>query len=359
MRHLLLYLFAATKHPHKYCSNLSNPTIISSRFAARKVVSARRCATAKATRTLTYHRYTTRRDLAASLDENEPSTLLDSNDDDDDNSSLTNRLRQAFQVGQTDGVLQHFATTTSPFSAEGSTATMWVQACIEAADGHKGTAVSMLNACLGAIVVDSRQGDKGSLSARRLAADMLTCLEVDYNIKPDMLTYALVYSACQQNQNDNNNNTLAANVLDKAQRLAKKLAGSSRRKALAAARRKAVRSADDAQDALQALLGEDFAVLAEMNDYVVVNKPSGTVCHHNHATTAGKIGKKNADVSLVDALLHVNVPLSTMNAQAQGLVHRLDRGMFVTCWLWKPQAPFGHYCDCSTGVSGDFSRCLP
>ena len=168
-----------------------------------------------------------------------------------------------------------------------------------------------------------------------MASQMLQSLERDdkHNLKLDVLTYALVYSALHE-YGDTESSIVAANVLEKAQRQAKKLAGSSRRKALAAARRKPVRNAVDSQDVLQSLLGApDFAILAETEDYIVVNKPAGTVCHHNHMTTAGKIGKKNADVSLVDALLHVNVPLSTINPQAQGLVHRLDRGMCRVGWL--------------------------
>ena len=51
-------------------------------------------------------------------------------------------------------------------------------------------------------------------------------------------------------------------------------------------------------------------------------------------TSAGKKKKKKGknreptdlDMSLVDALLHCNVVLSTLNPESQGLVHRLDRG---------------------------------
>jgi len=82
----------------------------------------------------------------------------------------------------------------------------------------------------------------------------------------------------------------------------------------------------------------------ETDDFAVVNKPSGIPCFHKKKTTAGKIkrgkgkkkkGKSNgnadslessSDVSLEDALVSCNVVLSTLNPEALGLVHRLDRG---------------------------------
>jgi 23S rRNA-/tRNA-specific pseudouridylate synthase len=85
---------------------------------------------------------------------------------------------------------------------------------------------------------------------------------------------------------------------------------------------------------LQELYSSDFRVLYEMADLVVLSKPSGMVCFHRHTTTAGKVSRRKrghkdkdvGDVSLEDALLNQNVPLSTLNAEARGLVHRIDRG---------------------------------
>lgn len=208
----------------------------------------------------------------------------------------------------------------------------------------------MVNACLGASLERARRksgdDDDDEVSFLPTAVELLSCLERDWKdtLQPDMLTYALAYTSVagtvqkaegtkgENHDNDQKNRVAADEILAKAQRQAKKMAGSSRRKALAAVRRKPVRNASETLDTLRTLLSRghgDFDILDETNDYLVVNKPAGTVCHHNHVTTAGKIGKKNADVSLVDALVHVNVPLSTINSQAQGLVHRLDRGTCV------------------------------
>ena len=80
-------------------------------------------------------------------------------------------------------------------------------------------------------------------------------------------------------------------------------------------------------------------VLHETPHLMVLSKPSGMVCFHKKSTTAGKLTKsriKNQtgsqgdeariDVSLQDALLHAGIPLSTLNAECRGLVHRIDRG---------------------------------
>jgi 23S rRNA pseudouridine1911/1915/1917 synthase len=85
---------------------------------------------------------------------------------------------------------------------------------------------------------------------------------------------------------------------------------------------------------LQELYGSEFQVLYETADLVVLSKPSGMVCFHKHTTTAGKVSRRKrghkdkdvADVSLEDGLLNQNVSLSTLNAEAHGLVHRIDRG---------------------------------
>jgi len=85
-------------------------------------------------------------------------------------------------------------------------------------------------------------------------------------------------------------------------------------------------------------LGSDFAILQETDGFVVVNKPSGVSCYHNKATAAGKVHSRRrsradgfrsrvSDISLVDALsTAANFSLSTVNREALGIVHRLDRG---------------------------------
>eukprot|EP00977_Amphora_coffeiformis_P027517 scaffold34618_cov159-Amphora_coffeaeformis.AAC.8 len=242
-------------------------------------------------------------------------------------SLLADKIAEAFQTRQTDGVLEVVASSLTAEDSSPITSEVLIDACQNVAQGKKGVTASVVNACIGACA---------QTAAPDLAAELFDAIETKLDgVKPDLLTFALTYSAVVQRHGDE---ALADSILEKAARQSKKLAGSSRRKALAASRRKQLRQAMDCQDELQALLGEDFAVLDETDDYVVVSKPAGTVCHHSHVTTSGKIGKKNADISLVDALTHVNVPLSTINPQALGLVHRLDRGTSGCIILAKTDA---------------------
>ena len=157
-----------------------------------------------------------------------------------------------------------------------------------------------------------------------------------FTVAPDVVTYSLLYTHLLEKERGSIPLAASAaeSLLQQAVAHSKKAAGSTRRRALAAARRRrsGTKTFREAESALRDLLGEDFGILEETPDLVVVNKPSGVVCFHQRATNAGKIGKKGkkngdaADVSLEDALLSTGVPLSTLNAQARGLVHRLDRG---------------------------------
>jgi 23S rRNA-/tRNA-specific pseudouridylate synthase len=146
--------------------------------------------------------------------------------------------------------------------------------------------------------------------------------------------------------------------------MAKKTAGSQRRRALASERRRggnnghydAIVDAKRTEGDLQMLHGPDIRVLHETSDAIVISKPAGMVCYHAKQTGAGKItpsrkkkiraspstennatdpdtggivvdgGAKRMDISLVDALLACSVTLSTLNPIARGVVHRLDRG---------------------------------
>ena len=244
--------------------------------------------------------------------------------------SLSDHLRHAYQDGQTDGVVKLISSLMQEDQQPRKvTSESLLEACRQATtQGRKGETISMINACIAACVLQ-----EDVTAGASLAKDLFKAVETDLDsVHPDVLTFSLAYSAVARYDPQ-----LADEfILDKAIRYSKKLAGSSRRKALAATRRKAVRQALDCENELQNLLGtNDLVVLSETDELVVINKPAGTVCHHAHTTTAGKIGKRNADVSLVDALLHLNVPLSTLNARALGLVHRLDRGTSGTIVLAK------------------------
>jgi 23S rRNA-/tRNA-specific pseudouridylate synthase len=237
--------------------------------------------------------------------------------------SLAEDIRRAFEEEQTDGILK-LSKDIGPNVDELIPATM------EAAAENRGQVASILNSFIGAC---SLMEDKSVATSR--VCDLLEAyeeLEEDNGIHLDIVTYALAYNALSL---DPDANGLAELVLERAKKMSKKMAGSKRRKALAASRRKKQStSCTSVETELKGLLGEDFKVLYETDSFFVINKPSGVSCFHKKTTTAGKIKKGkvkkssgfSADISLEDALLACNVPLSTLNPEGLGLVHRIDRG---------------------------------
>ena len=236
---------------------------------------------------------------------------------------LAEEIRRTYQESETDGVLKLFlSNTTSQFGIDEV-----VSATLKAVQGRKGEVASILNALVGSYCLSKDCEDASSRVSDFLEA--FDELEETMDINPDIVTYSLAYKASSLNGQSND---LADYILDRASRMSKKLAGGKRRKELAAARRKAISTCSASVDELKSLIGDDFGVLYETDEFVVINKPSGVPCFHNKKTTAGKIkkgkGRKGvkADISLEAALISCNVPLSTLNPEALGMVHRLDRG---------------------------------
>lgn len=239
--------------------------------------------------------------------------------------SLVDDIRQAYQDGETDGILNLAATTTKSLDNVKDL----ISATLDAVEGNKGQVAGIMNAWIGSccLMEDLRAGAGRALRLLE-AYDELT---ETHQITPDIVTYCLAYKAFRR---DESYHDKAHSTLDLAVRISKKKSGSKRRKALASARRKVLVTCQDVEEDLRYLLGADFSVLQETDGFVVINKPSGVSCFHKRRTTAGKIKKNKKgqsssftqDISLEDALLNFNTPLSTLNAEGLGLVHRLDRG---------------------------------
>ena len=310
--------------------------------------------------------------------------------------SLSEKIQAAFKERETDGILQ-FALATPSCTDDNNdtdkqpnvlkyTAKQLIDASLEASASKKPNrsinkvhAAGMINAWVGSCclllrdpIIAAQKVEQllqeydalapSSSSSKKSESQSLLAI----NLVPDVVTLSLAYTAylrasrwSDKKQEDNTSEIrkyytlLAESILDRAERASKKQAGSKRRKALAAARRKGSPNTDchSVEDELRQLLGcEDFSILQESDDFLVINKPSGVACYHARSTTAGKIKsnrkrkKKSgtqkdkqdveltsitsriADISLEDALLHFNIPLSTLNPDSLGLVHRLDRG---------------------------------
>lgn len=234
-------------------------------------------------------------------------------------------MQEAYQEGETDGILK-FASTLDISSLDVGDV---VAATLEVSEGKSGDAASMLNAWIGSCCLMNDH-----IMAAQIAQGLVEAfedLEASRKISPDIVTYCLAYTAlhrCSETA------WMAEYVMDQATRKSKKMAGGKRRKTLAASRRKEkVINVGEVEGELRQLCGEDFSVLYETDELLLVNKPSGIPCFHRKTTTAGKIRKSKGeeaamaeDISLEDALINCNVPLSTLNPEALGLVHRLDRG---------------------------------
>ena len=241
--------------------------------------------------------------------------------------SLSDQLSEAYQEGGSDGVLE-LAKSLPHLRAD-----VVFSSVEEASVGSSGVAATMLNSFLASNCLRPDEG-----AAADAAIDFLDYWEAiqqaeneEWFVDLDMVTYSIAYSAAIR---DPDRAAEAESILERGLRMTKKIAGSQRRKALVAQRRRPKDEAKERLDDLRSFLGADFDVLAETDDYVVVQKPAGVACTHRILTSAGKKKKKKGknrepadlDMSLVDALLHCNVVLSTLNPESQGLVHRLDRG---------------------------------
>ena len=242
--------------------------------------------------------------------------------------ALQEGMRQAFDHAETDGILE-FASTTQLKHYDLNNLLV---SCMEAVNFSKGKAAGIINGWIGSCCL-MEDKEQGAILAWKLleAYD-----DNNMDLLPDIVTFSLVYSALVRTDQENYH-VLANIVLERAEQLSKKEGGSKRRRALAASNRK---NAGPAANVDLSPFG--VQILQETPHLIVLSKPSGMVCFHKKTTTAGKVTKsrKNKqrqdqddssqthkiDISLQDALLNANIPLSTLNAECRGLVHRIDRG---------------------------------
>lgn len=257
--------------------------------------------------------------VKASVQESEFSSQLS------DGADLPERIEEAYKRGETDGIL----TLAHNLPLEKQVPEDLISATVEVSRGNKGQTISILNSWIGACIL-TEDPDLGA----RLAWGLLSAFDdvsEELSTYPDLVTLSLAYTAFRRGLQTS---AMAEDVLERAIKLGKKLGGSKRRKSLAASRRqKVIVEAKDVEKKLQFLYGSDFQILQETEDFLVLSKPSGMVCFHKHKTTAGKIKKKKGksskrtmDISLEDALLDQKIPLSALNHESRGLVHRIDRG---------------------------------
>lgn len=237
--------------------------------------------------------------------------------------TLKHEIHEAWKAGETDGILklaaqheiEHYDLQDLVFTTLDAVAA-------------KGQAAGVLNAWIGYC----SQLPDIELGAER-AWQLLDIFDSLEDLEPDVVALSLVYTAMTRPDLSQKYHSLGNTALDRAQRLAKKQGGSKRRKSLAASARK---QAGNRSDELFALHG--VQLLHEFEDDLIVSKPSGMVCVHKFTTGSGKLtasrrkhqregsGSEDLDISLEAALLDAGIPLSTINVDGRGLVHRIDRG---------------------------------
>ena len=262
--------------------------------------------------------------------------------------SLEGAIRDAYLAGETDGILELAKT----MNLQDLDPDDLIDASVDAAKQNKAMASGIINAWIGACCLVNDDDDEDKLNdGAELAWSLLRSYDEvteSTGLVPDIVTLSLVYSALTTRHplqsNAQQNFGRADAVLERASRWSKKKGGGKRRKSLAATKRQPQQdacAARNAQDEIQKHW-PGFQVLDETPHYVVLSKPSGMVCFHKHKTTSGKLtssrlkrikkggnnnnNNKYIDVSLEDLLLAYNVPLSTLNPEGRGLVHRIDRG---------------------------------
>lgn len=253
--------------------------------------------------------------------------------------TLPNLFEEAYSNGETDGVIRIDPSIYGKFSAD-----ELVSASLQATKNNKGQAAGILNAVIGSCSLHKSNLDAAFLAWNLYCAWEAVSDEIDFS--QDIVTFCNTFSvlnAASKYPGDDQDfyKACAAQVLDRAQRYAKKLGGSKRRKMLNTLSRRPSKNLTAIQqiDELKKF-SDDLEILFENDDLIVINKPSGMVLFHSKTTTNGKISKKKLkhisdahkgqdnhfDLSLVDILLELGIQLSTLNSEALGVVHRIDRG---------------------------------
>lgn len=223
-------------------------------------------------------------------------------------------LSQALQFlyhkqGGTLGVLQKLDNLSD------HSAPTWVQAALMAAKSKtknfdKGMASGILNAILGRCYLDKDID---------LAANVIHEYNQVPSLQPDLVALCLAYATIHR---DAALKTQAQGILLQAEQLhpTKSFIGKD--------------LIEKESSANWEVLKEKYEIdlLQDDKEFCVLGKPSGMVCYHANKPANNKRRKKSTNspqavtVSLEEALIFNHVPLSSLNEQGHGMVHRLDKG---------------------------------
>lgn len=231
--------------------------------------------------------------------------------DEDDGKDVSVKLKDVFEQEGTDGVIR-LASGDERIRGLSTREMMDVVMDASKNDGgriHTGTCASMVNAIIASLHDDVERCVEWF--------ELLTSDEFDI-VYPDLVTLSCIISSILSSDRRDEFSYESDEAMDMCRRMSKKQAGSARRKDLAMARRKKNNQLVDYTLRLKEEF--DIDILYENDDFIGVTKPAGMLCY------AAKTKKRQRDISLVDALSSMSIPLSTINPEARGIVHRLDRG---------------------------------
>ncbi len=283
----------------------------------------------------------------------------------ENNNNQSSMLARAFRImydqGGTIAVLNGCRDTLLDYDAQ-----VLVEAAIQAGntvDGKRkfrsrGVSSGILNALLGCCCSSSEETRKNSSSRANMAIQLMQAYDEygqrDHDeaaLDPDLVSLCLAYVATSgildgggKIGDAHNNSSIANEFLRRAEQFYHKESSHTIQHYNA-------KSTTDNPKQDWKIFEEKYGiqVLKDAEEFIILSKPSGMVCYHGgggnreESTSQGKANSKNKnhymqrprkqhiarnekDESLEECLLAYGVPLSTLNKEGRGLVHRIDRG---------------------------------
>jgi len=287
-------------------------------------------------------------------------------------SMLSKALRIMYDQGGTTAVLNGCQETLLQYKAS-----VLVKAALMAGNGdiantrnssnnNKGVSSGILNALLGCCCCCADDGynandsSGGASNYRNMAIELMKAYDdigqkqYGYSFEPDLVSLCLTYvatTAANENKGvtTDENDPVAENFLRRAEQFynTSSLVSPSKDDKIESKPSTAKTGKDDDLSPTWLELEQfyDIKVLEDSEEFVVLSKPSGMVCYHgeNSPFPTGDGAKRKQqrrrrrnkqrninddddDKSLEECLLDYGLPLSSLNKEGRGLVHRIDRG---------------------------------
>ena len=253
-------------------------------------------------------------------------------------SLLATAFRIMYDQGGTIAVLNGCRDTLLDYDAQ-----VLVDAAIQAGntvDGKKkfrsrGVSSGILNALLGCCCSSSEQNKNDSSLRTTMAIQLMQAYD-DYGqiecgetvFKPDLVSLCLAYVATSEIASEDE-----TSIANEFLRRAEQFYRTETPRSIQQVNSKPMTQIPK-QDWKSFEEKYGIQILQDEKEFIVLSKPSGMVCYHSSNKKNKKIQRRSKkliersenDKSLEECLLDYGVPLSTLNQEGRGLVHRIDRG---------------------------------